>query len=177
MNCKRAAELFSELFEEGPKSPELVEVERHLKGCEPCRSGYAAFRYALEDLRALRLAPTDANHVSTVMAAVDAEAHARIRSPELTASRDGAIPRSANEAPARRPVLTHAVALLCGAAAMWLISLFLAPGLLGKATSTNLFEVAEAPACPASPCRAASRSGSRRWWTESSKSKFPSRFR
>lgn len=118
MNCEGLGDLYSARFDGELSAADRRAFDAHLDGCAGCRKDYAAFRYAVEDLRSLEVAPTPAADVAAVMAAVDAEAHSRVRSGER-GERGDRRARSAS-GPSRSRML---VAALGGAAAMGLLTL------------------------------------------------------
>ena len=122
MKCQHASDLFSDLHEGALSTEVAAKLEEHLAGCTSCASEYASFEEALGALQALGTAETSDEVRSAILSAVDSAAR------EESGERDESFRRAALVAQGRTIVRerrsrvgSHAVAVLMGAAAVYLL--------------------------------------------------------
>ncbi len=138
MKCQKAESLFSDLTEGVLPAARAEQVREHLESCSSCERAFDDFERSLSALQGLGSVETSREVRSLILGAVDAAA--REESGEL----DEAFRRAALRAPVggwarerRTRVLSHAVALLAGAAAVYLLLRILPPSIGANSASTE----------------------------------------
>lgn len=124
MNCTTVESLFSELHERTLPSGRARRVRDHLARCARCAAGFAAFEEALEALRAVGPTETGPWVRDAILAAVDVAASEDADERDVVFQRAMLLARgSAAGRERRQRLMTHALALLIGAAAVLLVLL------------------------------------------------------
>jgi len=125
MKCQHATSLFSDLSEGALPESKERELRQHLSGCTTCASEFESFEEALSMLQGLQPSETSDEVRTAILSAVDAAAR------EESGERDESFRRAALLAQGRTIVRerrirfgSHAVAVLVGAAAVYLLFFF-----------------------------------------------------
>ena len=125
MKCQHVTSLFSDLSEGALSESKEKGVRQHLSGCTTCASEYESFEEALSLLHRLEPAETSEELRTAILSAVDAAVS------EQNGERDESFRRAALLAQGKTIVRerrvrfgTHAVAVLVGAAAVYLLFFF-----------------------------------------------------
>jgi hypothetical protein len=115
MNCKQSESVFSQRLDGELLGAQADSFDEHLAGCEPCRVGYENFTRSTRSLQRVGVGYVSRHYVDEIVAAARvAGAPVPVAAPPPFGSR-------------LRPVVTHAAAVLLGAALLLLFARIFRP--------------------------------------------------